>query len=203
MDFDMYTNMASSSVVAKTKAQIMTCDHCYSTIFSEKHNNECNTINMYQVIECIIKPDSKNMMTYGLNGCTAIIMVFFKKDTNKPYKIIFGHHPIKNNILTWYKTYYDSKYNIVTCIKSPGYYEKRGEHFTMVIHDENYWKDAMNESNNTLILEPYSKIIKICCSSDDYLNFDYNSTLYLKIYPEIKYTNCYGKYINIIPKTLL
>ena len=75
------------------------CNHCFSTIISDKHKNECNTINMYEVIECIIKPDSKNMMTFGLGGCTAIIMVFFTKDTNIPYKIIFGHHPIKNNVL--------------------------------------------------------------------------------------------------------
>ena len=78
------------------------CNHCFSTIISDKHKNECNTINMYEVIECIIKPDSKNMMTFGLGGCTAIIMVFFTKDTNIPYKIIFGHHPIKNNVLLFF-----------------------------------------------------------------------------------------------------
>ena len=174
------------------------CNHCFSTIISDKHKNECNTINMYEVIECIIKPDSKNMMTFGLGGCTAIIMVFFTKDTNIPYKIIFGHHPIKNNVLLWYKKYYDSTYNIVTYIKSPGNYKKTGEYFTMVMYNENYWKDNMNESNNKLILEPYAEIIKTSFCSKDY-----NSTLYLKIHPEIKYIDCNGTFINIIPNTLI
>ena len=179
----------------------MICNHCYSSVISEKHNNECNTISMYQVIECIIKPETKNMMTFGLNGCTAIIMIFFTKDTNLPYKIIFGHHPTKNNVLMWYKTYYDSRYNIITYIKSPGDYQKTSEYFTLVMYNENYWKDNMNESNNTIILEPYSKIMKSYFGSKH--DIDYNSTLYLKIHPDIQYTNCDGKYIKIAPNTLI
>jgi hypothetical protein len=41
----------------------------------------------------------------------------------------------------------------------------------------------MNESNNKLILEPYQNI----------------STLYLKVHPELKYTNNIGIDINITP----
>ena len=103
----------------------MICNHCFSSIISEKHQEKCTTINMFEIITTNIKPDTKNMMTFGLAGCTAIIMVFFTQNTQIPYKIIFGHHPLKNEILKWYKSNYDFNFNIVTIIKSPGFYEKK------------------------------------------------------------------------------
>ena len=173
----------------------MICNHCYFTIISKEHKEKCITINMFQINEYIIDQHTKNMMTYGLGGCTAIIMVFFSKDTNKPYKIIFGHHPDINIILLWYKSYYNLNFNIVTIIKHPGTFKKTSEYFSLVIDNEQYWKNNMNESNNKLILEAYTSIIQMDCNS--------NSSLYLQIHPKIKYSDIYGGYINIIPNILI
>lgn len=140
---------------------------------------------MFEILKTDIKSDTKNMMTFGLGGCTAIIMVFFTKDTQTPCRIIFGHHPLKNEIVQWYKSNYDLNFNIVTIIKSPGSYEKKSEskYFTLVINNKEYWENNINESNNKLILEPYENI----------------STLYLKIYPKLEYTNNIGVNVSITP----
>ena len=178
-----------------TAARTINCYNCKHAINTEKHKEDCTTIYMFEVINTIIKPDTKKMMTFGLCGCAAIIIVFFTKDTNTPYQIIFGHHPIKKNILEWYNEYYNQDYNIVTIIKSPGNYVKidNDKYFSLVTNDKDYWISNFNNPNNTLILEPYI--------TDQCTNYvDFNSNLYLEISPELKYSNNYGKFIPLVPK---
>ena len=77
---------------------------------------------MYGINQYIITPDFKPLMTFGLCGCTAMIMVFFDKIENQCYKVVLGHHPEKEEIKKWYSHYYNNEYNIVIIIKSPGNY---------------------------------------------------------------------------------
>ena len=53
----------------------MICQSCYSTVLSKTHANCCNTIEMYQMKKSIIDDNFTPMMTYGLGGCTALIMI--------------------------------------------------------------------------------------------------------------------------------
>ena len=98
----------------------MLCANCYKNILSPKHKKECLSVNMYQ-LKTQNMPIKKKMMTYGLAGCTAIIII------DKEYNRIFmGHHPNKSEVLKWLlQNYYPNEnYNYTIIIKLPGEYIK-------------------------------------------------------------------------------
>jgi len=167
------------------------CQACFHLVTSPEHRDRCNTSSMYQVREFIISPEFKPMMTYGLGGCTALLMVYFTKDTNMVYKVVLGHHPIKENILLWFTEYYTQDYNIVTIIKTPGEYIKEGEKWIMKGNNQEYWVSNITKDNCKLILEPYD----LMQMSDDETKF--NSSLYFKMQSGPKYSDNYGRYIDI------
>jgi len=167
------------------------CQACFHLVTSPEHRDRCNTSSMYQVNKFIISPEFKPMMTYGLGECTALLMVYFTKDTNMVYKVVLGHHPIKENILLWFTEYYTQDYNIVTIIKTPGEYIKEGEKWIMKGNNQEYWVSNITKDNCKLILEPYG----LMQMSDDKTKF--NSSLYFKMQPGPKYSDNYGRYIDI------
>jgi hypothetical protein len=167
------------------------CQLCYKLITSPEHRDRCNTCSMYQVKESIISHEFKPMMTYGLGACTALLMVFFTKDTNIVYKVVLGHHPIKENILQWFTKYYTQDYNIITIIKTPEEWIKEGEKWITVKENQEYWISNITKDNCKLILESYS----LFQNSEDKTKF--NSSLYFKMEPGPKYSDNYGRYIDI------
>ena len=64
------------------------CYTCGSTIISKNHSDNCETVQMYQILEETLSDNFKPMMTYGLGGCHAFIMI--NKNTKH---LIFIHHP--------------------------------------------------------------------------------------------------------------
>ena len=169
----------------------LTCQSCKNSVTSQEHRNMCSTSTMYQVKESIILPDFKPMMTYGLEGCTALLMVFFNKDTNAVYKVVLGHHPIKENILEWFNRYYTQDYNIVTIIKTPEEYIKEGEKWITVKKNQEYWISNTIKDNCKLIIESYSMFIVMSDTTR------FNSSLYFKMDPTPKYSDNYARYIDI------
>jgi len=170
----------------------LTCQSCYHYITSESHFDSCTNVSMYEVKESIYSTKNKPMTTYGLGGCTVLLMVFFTKDTKILIKSVLGHHPIKQNILKWFLRYYTNEYNIVTIIKTPEEYQKINDKWIMKTANEDYWISNMKKDNCKLILEPYS----LSCVSNDKTKF--RSSLYFimdKMIP--KYSDCYGRYIDI------
>ena len=61
----------------------------------------------------------------------------------------------------------------------------------MVTTNKEYWVSNITKDNCKLILEPYS----VNQMPDDKTNF--NSSLYFKMQPGPKYSNNYGRYIDI------
>jgi len=173
---------------------VLICDHCKAEIISQIHRDRCNTVSMYGIKQSIISAEFKPMMTYGLDGCTAILMVFFRKGTNECYKAVLGHHPIKENIIVWYNRYYTDEYNIVTIIKTPIKYEKEGERWITKVSNQEYWVSNIKKINCRLILEPYST--KGIEGESPNL---FRSSLYFKMNPGPKYSDLNGTYIDIIP----
>ncbi len=169
----------------------LTCQACFYLVTSPEHRDRCSTSSMYEVKESIISPEFKPMMTFGLNGCTALLMVYFTKDTNIVYKVVLGHHPIKENILSWFTKYYKDNYNIVTIIKTPEDYQKEAEKWVTVAKNNEYWVSNITKDNCKLILEPYS----LSQMASDKTKF--NSSLYFKMRPGPKYSDNYGRYIDI------
>ena len=166
---------------------ILICQSCYNSVISQIHANKCNTSMMYEIKEFYISPEFKPMMTFGLGGCTALLMVFFSKDTNQVKKVVLGHHPIKENILKWFQEYYTPDYNIVIIIKIPGEYKKENEKWTLVPKNKEYWELYIQKDNCKLILESYNLM----------MSTDFNNSLYFKINNGPKYSDIYGRYIDI------
>lgn len=168
---------------------ILECQSCYHSVISQIHANRCNTSSMYEIKEFYISPEFKPMMTFGLGGCTALLMVFFSKDTNQVKKVVLGHHPIKENILKWFREYYTQDYNIVIIIKTPGNYKKVNDfkYYILVPEDEEYWELYIQKDNCKLILESYNLLEST----------DFNNSLYFKIKDGPKYSDIYGRYIDI------
>jgi hypothetical protein len=130
--------------------------------------------------------DFKPMMTFGLRGCTAILMVFFTKDTDTVYKVVLGHHPNTTDILAWFNSNYTEDYNIITIVKTPEEYVRDGERWAIIGKNQDYWMSTIVKDNCKLIIEPYSM------SHDEY-----NSTLYFRMKPDPEYTDKYGRYIKL------
>jgi len=166
----------------------LVCDSCHHSITSEKHYLSCKSVLMYQIVESYVDSNFKPMMTFGLGGCTAIIIVFF--NSGKCIKIVMGHHPYRDYIIQWYQKYKSDDYNIVIIIKSPGEYLKEDEKYIFKAKDENYYKDLIDCSR--LIFEPYPELISFNESS-------FVRTLYFKINPQPSYSNMYGYFIEIVP----
>ncbi len=162
----------------------MECQSCYNPINSLIHSNKCITVMMDQIKESIISAEFKPMMTFGLGGCTAILMVFFTKDTNIPYKVVLGHSPDKIQILHWFEQYYHNDYNIVSVIKTPGEWTQIDGKYELKVEYEKYF-----DFNCKLIFEPYKKLID--------LSDIFNSSLYFKMDPIPKYSDRYGGYHDI------
>jgi hypothetical protein len=165
------------------------CDLCKDSITSQKHRNICNMTCMYQVKKYEMTPDFKPMMTYGLGGCTALLMVFFTKDTNTVHKVVLGHHPNKENILEWFNYYYTENYNIVTIIKTPEEYVKEGGKWITITSNQEYWILNTKKDNCKLITERYG--LNICRDEE------FQSTLYFKMQQGPKFSDNYGRYIAI------
>ena len=66
--------------------------NCCHYINSYYHHRQCMTVNMYETKIQTLDENFKNMMTYGLNGCTAGFVVY-KEEEN--IKIWMCHHPDK------------------------------------------------------------------------------------------------------------
>ena len=181
--------LTSQAALAKApKIKSLVCDSCHHSITSKEHYLLCRTVSMYQIVESYVDSDFKPMMTFGLGGCTAIIMVFFK--SGKCIKVVMGHHPFRDYITEWYQKYKSDDYNIVIIIKSPGEYIKEDEKYIFKANDEDYYKDLIDYGH--LIFEPYPKSI----SFDESL---FVRTLYFKIDPHPSYSNKYGGFIEILP----
>jgi tRNA A-37 threonylcarbamoyl transferase component Bud32 len=167
------------------------CQSCNYLVTSQEHRDRCTTSSMYEVNQIIISPDFKPMMTYGLGECTALLMVFFTKDTNTVYKVVLGHHPNKENVLQWFTKYYTQDYNIVTLIKTPEEWIKEGEKWITVKKNQKYWISNITKDNCKLIIESYS------LHQDSHDKTKFNSSLYFKMEPGPKYSDNYGRYIDI------
>ena len=175
----------------------MYCANCFQSINSLQHITECDTIKMYQLKKQDM-PLKKKMMTYGLAGCTAIIII--DREYNR---ILMGHHPEKNEVLKWFtQNYYSSsdyKYTII--IKLPGeYIENDLGKFDLKGREVKYWKNELPENPNLkIIFEPYNLNKTIHISVNKGSNFSYNSSLYFRQTDEnnFEYSDKYGRWVRI------
>ena len=93
----------------------------------------------------------------------------------------------------WYNFYfvsgtsYTQDYNIVIIIKTPEEYKEENEKWTLVPKNKEYWELHIQNNNCKLILESYS-LWEVKA---------FNNELYFKIKDGPKYSDIYGKYIDI------
>jgi hypothetical protein len=171
-------------------SNILSCQSCQCFVTSPEHFKKCTNVTMYELEESIVTPDFKPMMTYGLGGCTVLLMVFFDKYNKQPFKVVLGHHPDKDYILQWFNKIYTDYFDVVTIIKTPETFEKKDEKWITKISNEKFWNDNIR-TRCKLILEPYS----LYRSFDDKTCFE--SSLYFRMDSMPQYSNNNGDYITI------
>jgi hypothetical protein len=159
-EYDTNTNTQDNSMI---------CKACYSTILSKTHADKCNTISMYQIKESVLDDNFKPMMTYGLCGCTAFIMI---NKNNK--KIIFAHHPDYKMIKLFFINNYNCSDEFIVILKTPGSYVKE------IV--ENLWKlKSINEQiEKTDFNKPNVKLNIVPYNLSHMIGNIYNSELYCK-----------------------
>ena len=169
------------------------CFHCGHKITSTEHADCCTTVDMCEFIEksetTIDELEHKPMMTHGLNGCTAVIIVVYKN--NEPIKIVFGHDPdrisVSKKILETIKEHITCKFKIL--VKCPGEYRQKDNGYYDLFPKIAQERDMLDGIENIVIkYEPY------CLMTDEYTNRE----LYLKLVDKkLMYTDNYSNYITL------
>lgn len=169
---------------------MLICHSCKHNIISKDHADKCTTVNMFSFVENTLDQLSeKPMMTYGLGGCTAIIIGVYKDD--QLLKVIFGHHPDKNKIA--YKLSSTISSNS-TCqfkvlIKLPGEYRKKDNGYYGIFPTcTSKFSIFKNIDNISLNFEPYIIDDNEYCNKQLYLKYENE---------ELKYTTPWGSYITL------
>lgn len=155
----------------------MICNSCGSTIISKHHKENCNTVLMYQIHEETLNKNFKPIMTYGLGGCHAFIMI--NKNTNH---FIFIHHPFFETIKIIFNMNYNVSDNFVIILKTPGTYIKEETEKYWKMKSENEFKQRkfLEKSNVELNIVPYnlSQIEGDVYNSTFYCNYNNNKIEY-------------------------
>lgn len=141
----------------------LVCECCYHSINSNNHHEHCHTVIMNSWKELPIDEFNKPIMTYGLGGCTGIIIY------NKTKKTIFmGHHSFKDVINDWiYKYRYD---DVIIYLKIYNEFEKLEGNKYYTEKKPTFYKKFESFKNIKFIIETYNNTS----------NNSYNSTLYCK-----------------------
>ncbi len=166
--------------------------HCYtcgSTIMSKCHSENCDTVKMYQILEETLTDNFKPMMTYGLGGCHAFIMI--NKNTKH---LIFIHHPFFEMIKIIFNMNYNVTDNFIVILKTPGIFVKD--------EGDKYWKiKSQDEFNQRKFLERSNVQINIVPYNLHQSEGDiFNSTLYCNYKnKKFEYTDSQGNinYVNL------
>ena len=149
-------------------ANCMKCDHCHIPINIHK----CKTVEMDKT-EVVLLDDLKKkaLMTYGLGGCSAFIII------NKQKNIaILGHYPESYKVVNIVENF--SNDDSIIIIKTPGKWNKNEQtNIWDFIPSTNNYDYLIKKFNTTII--PYS-LIKKSSSNSIYKN-SYSSSLYLFI----------------------
>ena len=187
---------------------LLVCKVCNYRINDAEHLRQCITVHKYQLryFDTTVPADTfRPIMTYGLYIHSAMIMVLFEKDTGTVRKVIFGTHNNNTQIVDWWNENYNAEYNIVTIIKTPGYYSKKDGLYELRATNEEYFISHIpgNNNNNKLILEPYFTEHPIHINPEG----DYNHAWYFQMGgsedvnnngARPMYSNGFGKFIDIV-----
>ena len=184
---------------------LLVCKVCNYRINDAEHLRQCITVHKYQLryFDTTVPADTfRPIMTYGLYIHSAMIMVLFEKDTGTVRKVIFGTHNNNTQIVDWWNENYNAEYNIVTIIKTPGYYSKKDGLYELRATNEEYFISHIPAiDNNKLILEPYFTRHPIHINPEG----DYNHTWYFQMGHNSHgkgarpmYSNGFGKFVDIV-----
>lgn len=154
----------------KNKNKGITCISCYNSINSEEHSKYCNTVIMCSRKEIPIKDFHKTLMTYGLGGCTGIIIYNKTKNT-----IFMGHHPFKDVINEWINEYkFD---DVIIYLKIYIEYEKIEDNQYYTEKTPTFYKIFESFKNIKFIIETYNNTSNYSCDSTLYCKKNENNEI--------------------------
>ena len=165
----------------------MKCMNCCHYINSYYHHQQCMTVNMYETKIQTLDENFKNMMTYGLNGCTAGFVVY-KEEEN--IKIWMCHHPDKMRFkIEMFKILSKHLDNIIrVMVRSEGEYVKNegDKYFKEQAIDNDMYVELLDFFKCPYSLEPYIS------------GYEKSQSFYIKYKDNnLYYTDCYGNYEKI------
>ena len=160
------------------------CEACGDTVIGDTHRERCHTVMMHGIRTFFLDKDAKPLMTFGLGGCTALLMVFFRADEDAPYKAVLGHTPIEAQVLEWIRRHSNAYDRIATVIRTPGAYVRATPYWELRPENEALWEGLGAR------VEGYSMTDR---------REPFQSALYFRLAPEPQYSDVEGRYLPIRP----
>lgn len=168
------------------------CLNCYYPITHCKHLQTCITVGMWQFkIQQISLDKFKPMMTYGLNGCTAVLGAQFNKNNGVFSSILLVHDPskdiVRNKIQSYLYMYNEAEYVSFIIIRTPIEYDDK---YIEITENESYWEGFLKFKKTLYSIEPYDRTLSL------YNN--YNNTLHCNMKGgKLQYSTTDGLWQNI------
>ena len=184
------TNRCFEKIDDRCRDGAKRCKNCGYSIISQTHQESCITVPMWGKETQMVSGKFKPMMTYGLSGCTAIIIVRWTNE--QMIDITMAHNPSAHVIKQIFQQKHNFQQKFQVVIKTPEkFYETEpgSKKWKTESEDQSFWESTVGSYENVdMTLDLYSKM---SMSGDGY-----NSTLYVKkVNGKLVYTDSYGRYI--------
>lgn len=158
----VYEKLHENEINRCESENVLRCCMCNMPITSTVHATECTMITMCQEkYQCVGSPsDFKPMMTFGLGGCTAIIIAIF--DTMEAcIGVVMAHYPDIANIISTFNKYYNKCHNnrLTIVVKSPADWVKIDGKYTEELKYKRILDTNIVGDNITVRYIPYSETI--------------------------------------------
>lgn len=174
------------SIAFSKSGKAMTCHNCGIEITHFTHQLNCKTVEMNQQTVQYYNKQFKNMMTFGLGGCYAALIVFKKE--GKVSHVYMSHFSYLEYFISFIDLHLEkySNYEPFVYLRVPGEYNFNTKNY----EPNKEFMTAIETLNCNPVIEGYS----LCPSWDDI----YSTNLYCrKIYNKLYYFDVYGTIIKI------
>lgn len=160
------------------------CLLCKYDITSIEHRNKCTTVNMNTIkyVDLCKESIPKSLMTYGLCGCSAILIIKYQKNTNKSINIAFAHLVFTETIVDFINANLvnTNDYDYYVIVKTPGEYELINGKYKFNTKNKLLWDNILRKRDE------YHNV------NYEFINYNINTSLsedmsYRKLYCDIRY----------------
>ncbi len=136
--------------------QAMLFQMCFTPITSLVHISSCITVGMFDERREFISDHFRPVMTFGLCGCTTMIIAIFDEKYGKCLSVVLAHDPFVSTIIRIFKRYYNCDNYFVVIIKDPNKYIKVNDKWIEEPQHKEYILEHIYQPNVHLHFVPYN-----------------------------------------------